>query len=123
MPSDTEFDVITAAGASAPDERAEEEVNWFEVEEERTRRRLLNIALAQAIELRKAFAWDIFYLIVGWLFLVFVVLFLQGFSATICSHAFRLSDTVLLALIGGTTLNVLGIFVIVVRYLFPTGSS
>lgn len=33
---------------------------------------------------------------------------------------FELSDTVLLALIGGTTASVLGLFVIVANYLFNT---
>lgn len=33
--------------------------------------------------------------------------------------AFELSDTVVLALIGGTTANVVGLFYIVARYLFP----
>ena len=35
---------------------------------------------------------------------------------------FALSDSVLLGAIGGTTLNVIGIFIIVARYLFPQRS-
>ncbi len=66
---------------------------------------------------------DIFYLIVAWLSLIFVIVILEGFGVTICHHAFKLSDPVVLALIGGTTVNVLGIFIIVVRYLFPQRSA
>lgn len=64
---------------------------------------------------RKRYATRIFLLICGWLISLFVVLFFQGLSV----WEFSLTDPVLLALIGGTTANVLGIFIIVTRYLFP----
>lgn len=33
--------------------------------------------------------------------------------------SFKLSDSVLIALIGGTTVNVIGLFLVVANYLFP----
>jgi hypothetical protein len=65
---------------------------------------------------RKYFAWLIYGLIVVWLTAIFVVLFFQGFGAI--DKSFVLSEPVLLALIGGTTINVLGIFILVAKYLF-----
>jgi hypothetical protein len=46
-----------------------------------------------------------------------MLLLFQGFLSRL--GIFNLSDTVILAAIGGTTVNVLGIFVVVVNYLFP----
>jgi hypothetical protein len=34
-------------------------------------------------------------------------------------NIFKLTDAVLIAAISGTTINVIGIFIIVARYLFP----
>ncbi len=65
---------------------------------------------------RKEYANKIFYLIVVWLIVLLGVLLLQGFGKT--DDGFSLSDSVLLAFIGGTTVNVLGIFVIVAKYIF-----
>lgn len=63
---------------------------------------------------RKLYAARIFYLMCVWLALLFAVLALEGWEA----GGFHLEQGVLLALIGGTTANVLGIFVLVARYLF-----
>jgi hypothetical protein len=126
---DSDLDKIESSGFEPPipDETAELEKNELDTDQKRETKRLQNLALQlqntaleQDIALRKDFAWDIFYLIVGWLSLVFVVLGVQGFAVTIFRHTFHLSDSVVLALIGGTTVNVLGIFIIVVRYLFPS---
>jgi len=95
---------------------------------------LQNQALAQDIELRQVYSNRIFCLIVCWLACVFGLLLLQGFGGPGTAwdvqagwfrvrsegHAvFLLSDAVLLATIGGTTGSVIGIFIIVVTYLFP----
>jgi hypothetical protein len=119
VPDESDLDSIKSAGAGAPDETAEKELEGLEVSEEKETKRLQNLGLKQDIALRKDFAWDIFYLIVVWLCAIFGILLLQGFQVGICGHAFKLDDSVVLALIGGTTINVLGIFIIVVRYLFP----
>jgi hypothetical protein len=67
------------------------------------------------VESRKAFANKIFVLVVCWLVATGVVILLSGFKL----GGFSLDGKVLLALIGGTTLNVLGIFTIVANFLFP----
>lgn len=120
MPSEADLDAIRSPEPPlSPDQDAELESDRFDAR----RQTLVLQGLEQDIGLRKQFAWYIFYLIVAWLAAAFLVLAFQGFSISICGHFFKLSDSVLLALIGGTTVNVLGIFVIVVRYLFPQGSA
>ena len=70
----------------------------------------------EVITSRKSYANKIFLLVVCWLVGLAAFLALSGFSAF--TH-FSLDTKVLLALVGGTTLNVLGIFTIVANYLFP----
>lgn len=62
---------------------------------------------------RKAFAERIFSFVCYYMFFVFLILFLCGSQGR-----FHLSDTVLVTLLGTTTANVIGLFVIVVKYLF-----
>lgn len=64
---------------------------------------------------RKSYANKIFFLVVGWLVALGLVVLLAGWRL----GGFELDSKVLLALIGGTTLNVLGIFTIVTNFLFP----
>jgi len=68
---------------------------------------------------RKKYANRIFKLIVWWLLFVGGVTVFQG----IRPFGFELSTPVMLALIGGTTTNVLGIFYFVAKYLFDTDNS
>ena len=72
---------------------------------------------------RKRYAHRIFCLICTWLCGVFLILLLQGFRSTQFYGWFQLSQPVLLALIGSTTLNVLGVFIIVTHYLFPNATG
>ena len=69
--------------------------------------------LRQDIKERKKYARWIYWLLCAWLAALFGLLLLRGFL-----HI-DLTDKVLVALITGTTANVLGIFAIVVAYLFP----
>lgn len=70
----------------------------------------------QDIRERKEYAKKIFELIVWWLGAVWFLLMLAAIGGP--ADWFILSDKVLITLIGGTTVNVLGIFVIVANYLF-----
>lgn len=79
---------------------------------------LQNQSLSDDIKGRKGYATKLFCLIVAWLIGIFIVLLLSGFGG-VCGHTFKLSDAVLLALIGSTTATVLGLFIVVVNYLFP----
>ena len=82
----------------------EEELAKEEIEDRRQDRRE-----------RKEYARKIFVLICGWLIGIAVILLCSGFGV----FGFAFSDGVLIALISGTTVNVLGLFIIVANYLFP----
>ena len=83
-------------------------------------KKLINKALRQDIKERKKYAKSIFFLIIGWLVSVFAILILQGFGKILC---FELSESIAITLITGTTINILGIFIIVVNYLFKKGKN
>ncbi len=76
--------------------------------------------VTQDIDERKKYARRFFILACFWLVAITVLLVLQGFgSFWFGLMPFKLADTVLLAVIGSTTVNVLGILYVVVNYLFP----
>jgi hypothetical protein len=77
-------------------------------------------SLSQDIDERKKYAHRIFCLICGWLGITFAVLIADGIQS---AKWFSLPQPVLLALIGGTSADVLGIFYIVTHYLFPNLTS
>lgn len=66
-------------------------------------------------EQRKDFAERIFSFLVAYMMVVCFILFLSGITI----NHFYLSDTVLVTLLGTTTANVIGIFIVVAKYLFP----
>lgn len=76
--------------------------------------------LEQDIEERRKYSLRIFILCCIWVFCIFALLVAQGVSWK--TH-FSLSEPVLLAAIGSTTANIIAVFVIVARYLFPDRSS
>jgi hypothetical protein len=101
----------------------------FEDEIEQSRRKTELLGLKQDISERKAYARKTFRLICGWLIGVFLLLLLQGFlgenpsyvrlpNGYVLNIKFNLADNVLIAVVGGTTASVIGIFVYVVKYLF-----
>jgi len=65
---------------------------------------------------REKYARHIFWLVCGWIVLIFVLLLLQGFSGFIGYKP--LNDSVLIALISSTTVNVIGTLIIVLKYIF-----
>lgn len=69
----------------------------------------------EIVDARKKFANKIYWLVVAWLSGLALILMWAGWKY----KDFVLDDKILLALIGGTTLNVLGIFTIVTNFLFP----
>lgn len=83
------------------------------------KKRALLVGLIQDIQQRKEFGNKIYWLIVFWVIGILVLLSCQGVGV----FDFNLSDKVLITLIGGTTLNVLGIFVIVAKYFFRTSKG
>jgi hypothetical protein len=82
--------------------------------------RALLRSLEQDISERKKYARHFFVLACCWLAAITVVILLQGFgSFWFGQMPFKLTDPVLLAVIGSTTVNVLGILYVVANYLFP----
>ena len=71
--------------------------------------------LKQDTDERKKYARLFFGLSCAWIVTIIVILLLDGFGW----WSFKLSDSVVLATIGSTTVNVLGILYIVANYLFP----
>ncbi len=96
-----------------PDSQTELESKTLESEELKARIAKLN----QDIKLRKKYSGKLYWLISIWLIAIFALLLLQGFLGR--TDVFMLSDKVLITIIGGTTINVLGLFAIVANYIFP----
>ena len=84
-----------------------------------TREELEIQELAGNITARKRYARGIFILVISWITAVLVLLFFQGFQI----YGFHLSDSVLLGALGSTTANIIGVLIIVIRYLFPSKKS
>ncbi len=78
-------------------------------------KKLRNDIIEQDLKERKLYAHRIFSLIATWLSVLGIIIVLQG----IIENGFNLSEPVLLAVVGGTTANVLGMFYVVLKYLFP----
>ena len=76
---------------------------------------LLTQSTYQTIERRRDFAPKFFKLALGWIGFIIVILLLQGFRLL----GFQLSNSVVIAALGATTANVLGLLVIVARNVFP----
>lgn len=87
---------------------------------------------------RQKYARHLFCLICTWLVGVYLILILDGINESKIRISprndinvenveivakFDLPDTVILALIGGTTINILGLFVIVANYLFNSNKK
>lgn len=92
------------------------------------RRRHENEGLAQDIVERKKYAGKSFRLVCFWVSGVFMILLFQGFLSETTPFItpyvsfdlkFSLPNSVLLAVVGGTTVSIISIFLAVVNYLFP----
>ena len=70
----------------------------------------------QNIAERKRYASRLYWLIVGWLISLIIIILIQGFDCT----PFGLPTSVLLAFITTTTAGVIGLLALVLKYLFST---
>lgn len=95
-----------------PDKETESEIRNIEA----TAKRIENDGKRQDIEERKKYANKIFWLISIWLICIYVIICLAGFGKSY--GFFIVNDSVLVSLITSTTATVIGLFVIVVNYLF-----
>ena len=99
---------------------ADPETQIEEEDLERQRTKALIKGIEQDIGERKKYAKRFFTLACCWLAAITLLLLLHGFgSFWFGLMPFRLPDNVLLAVIGSTTVNVLGILYVVANYLFP----
>ncbi|MDE2999179.1 MAG: hypothetical protein OXU79_08910 [Gemmatimonadota bacterium] len=88
--------------------------------EETKKLRLKNRELKQNISERKIYADRVYWLVGTFLVALFTLVLAQGWSAY---TGFRIQNNVLIALITGATANVVGLFIVVVKYLFPKVSD
>lgn len=93
-------------------------------EKQRTRR------MKQDIKLRKRYSKKIDFLVVIWVIFIAWILVSAGlktiflpFMPPDCLRPFSLDNSVLIALISGASINIIGLMVIVARYLFPSGDK
>ena len=70
---------------------------------------------------RFIFARYTFIITCFWISIVIVIVFLNGFRRANGSPMLQLSDSVLIALITTTTVNVFAFFLLVIKFLFNTG--
>lgn len=71
--------------------------------------------------LRRTYAKKLFVLLCAWVSGIYLLLIFQGMGK-IGSLSFFLDDKVLMAAIGSTTVNVIGLFYVVAKYLYPDPS-
>jgi hypothetical protein len=71
---------------------------------------------------REKYANGLYSMMMWWLVGIAVFLLVDGVWSAVFTKPF-LSDAVILALIGGTTASVIGLFTVVVSYLFPSTSG
>ena len=97
---------------------------YLEQDLQKEKLRLENESTSQNIKERKKYAKKSFKLVSRWVYGVFGMLLLQGFLSEKLmiyntQFQFKLPDSVLIAVVGGTTASVIGIFLVVANYLFP----
>jgi hypothetical protein len=76
----------------------------------------------QDIDARKKFGTWIFIMVVAWLAVIIWIVISVGVGY-ILTFKIQLSDSVILGLIGSTTINVTAFFLVVTKYLFPAGQG
>ena len=88
---------------------------------DRDRQEIANQELKQNIKEREKYASRIFRLVVRWLSSILLIVIAQGVRWPWMSQyiGFDLPESVLIALVTTTTASVVGILLIVTRYLFP----
>ena len=101
-----------------PDVQTQEETRYLE-NCEYWAKHLQNVSLEQDIEERKTYAFLFFRLSCTWIAVIVVLLLLQGFGEFWYRNYFHLHKDIVLAAIGATTVNILGILYVVANYLFP----
>lgn len=107
----------TASGAT-PVEQAQksvdEENSWYALDRHKADMADRLVARAQ----RKVYAKCVFILVCVWIAAIYALLIFQVFGSCMTPKFRPLSDTVLIALISSTTVNLIGTLIIVLKYIF-----
>ena len=114
MPEDASGIIDQIHASVPPLTRAEKRLS----KEETRRYEVETHGIEQEQEERKKYAHRVFVLCCCWVSAIYVMLMFAGFGSYV-HFKFHLSETILLAAIGSTTANIIGVFLIVVRYIFP----
>ena len=112
-------DIQPECGNREKDDLAKDEQKAFRAkgqeEHEKQKKELELKSLQQDIDERKGYATKIFFLVCVWLATVLLIVAASG-----CEFIrLTVSDTVLVALISGVSVNIIALFAIVANYLFP----
>ena len=107
----------TAQEESQAKDLVRDEANYLENLEKKERIADMSAARAQ----RESYAKQTLWVVIVWTTLVYVLLFAQAFTPAKFFHPF--SDKVLIALLTTTTANFIGMFVIVLKYIFRLPES
>lgn len=123
-PKDLEVIVSEAAAAEAPPPLPPEPLPDLGIDLEEHRLAFQLDCLEQELSaikdthnLRLSYTGRIFWLVVAWLSCVVACVVLSGFKF----YGFGLSDSVLVAFITSTTVTVVGLFVLVAKWMYPSG--
>lgn len=112
VPPPVSVDIIRAPRLPKPSARVrkltEEEKRWYEVHTQ---------GAEQDITERKSYARKIYRLTIGWFCALGLILALHGWEKY---SGFEISERIILALITSATIEVIGLFVVVAKYLFPS---
>lgn len=72
----------------------------------------------QARTLRERFSWVVSGLVLLWMVAIYVLLLFQG-THRCFGHSFDLTEKIMLGALGTVTLNVVGLLVIILKFVFP----
>jgi hypothetical protein len=118
LPAPPDFSRISSPPGVNPEPEPETRLERTTLENARLKLELEG--LSQDTAERKKYASLFFYLSCAWILIITVLLLFQGFgSFWFGKFPFKLSEPIVLATIGSTTVNILGILYIVANYLFP----
>ena len=74
----------------------------------------------QIRKLRERFSWIVSSLVATWMIAMFYVLLCQGSQRVLLGELqFQLSEKTMLAALGTVTLNVIGLLIIILKFVFP----
>jgi hypothetical protein len=123
MPSEdhrpTLDDIHAPPALEAESEEPTPQTRLWQEEQQRQIGRLQIRGLTQDLNQRRNYARLLFGILAVWLFCILAILGLEGFGYM----GFDLEASVLIAALGTTTGNVIALFVVVARYIFPRNNS